>query len=141
MPDKNIATSPLSNLDGAAIGFTPAGQLTHFETKRWSRQRIAVKIITSTAYTLTADDEGFFIVQENGSPGIITVPTDAVMPNFPIGGKAYVMRNGSGTLRVNPAATVTLKTAGQPKLRSNGSVACLMKIAANTWVLWGDTAA
>lgn len=141
MADKNINTSPVSTADGSVVGFNVSGQLVAFETARWNRLRMLVKETTSTAYTFTAADEGYRIVQTNSLAGIFTIPTDAVMPTWPIGGSAEVMRNGNGTLRVNAASGVTLKSAGRPKLRANGSIGKVTKIAANTWSFSGDTEA
>lgn len=137
--DKNINTSVQTALDGSAIGFNEDGDLVNFDTKRWSRGRRSRKSITGTAYTLTDDDEGVLLIHVNSAASIITVPSEAVLTDWPDEGSCKIVRNGSGTLRVNPAAGVTLKTAGRPKLRANGSVAELIKIASDTWVLTGDT--
>lgn len=137
--DKNINTAAITALDGHAIGFNLDGDLVAFDTKRWSRGRRSRKSIAGTAYTLTDDDEGVLLIHVNSAASIITVPSEAVLKDWPIGAGAQIIRNGSGALRVNPAAGVTLKTAGRPKLRANGSAAELIKIASDTWLLTGDT--
>lgn len=137
--DKNINTSVQTALDGSAVGFNEDGDLVNFDTKRWSRGRITIKPVTLTSYLLSIDDEGVLLLHVNSAASIITVPSETVLTDWPIGGRCRIMRHGSGTLRVNPAAGVTLKTAGRPKLRANGSVAELIKIASDTWVLTGDT--
>lgn len=139
MSEKNINTSPATTVDFTAIGYNASGQLVGASTIPWTRRREVIKDITVTAYTLIAGDEGLFVIHTNGSASIITVPTDAVLTDWPVGGRCSIMRAGNGTLRVNGAAGVTLKSASRPKLRANGSVAELVKIAADTWVLTGDT--
>lgn len=129
-----------SEQDGFAIGIVGGvGKL--FDTKPWSRRRIAAfSSITDTAYNLAAADEGKFLIHTNASASTITVLNDTSL-TWEIGGCVEIQRAGAGTLTIAAGSGVTLTAAGRSKLRVQGSVARLIKTAANAWTLEGDTTA
>ena len=89
-------------------------------------------------YTLGVSDASKFFVADSTYNLTVTVPTDAVA-NLPVGSSLYVARNGVSSVLFAPAATVTLNSADNYRvLRTNYSVANLVKSSANTWYLSGD---
>lgn len=137
--EKNITALQVSTDDGYAVGHV-GSTAKRFDTRDFKRGRRAVSAISSTAYSLATADEGRFIVHTSASNSSVTIPSDASLA-WPVGGQVEIMRNGAGTLTIQAGAGVTLSAAGQPKARAQGSVVYLRKIAANTWVLSGDTSA
>lgn len=142
MTDKDISTIALTSNDGSVTGTNEAGTLANWETKEWSRNRLrGIKPISSTIYTLLGTDEGQLIVHSNAAASLIIVPSDAFAPTWPIRGRVRIMRDGAGQITITAGMGVTLKDAGRPKFRVQESTVELIKIAANTWVLTGDTIA
>jgi hypothetical protein len=136
----NAENLPVSGLDGYSIGIVAgAGKL--FDTRRWSRRRVyAFAAIADTAYNLAAADEGKYVIHTNASASTITILNDTSL-TWEIGGSVEIQRAGTGTLTIAAGSGVTLTTAGRAKLRVQGSVARLIKTAANAWTLEGDTTA
>jgi hypothetical protein len=96
----------------------------------------------TTSYTLGAGDENDLIQMNSGSALNLLVPTDATY-NFPIGTKIEILQIGTGQVTVAAVSSGTTTVNGTPglKLRAQWAHASLVKRAANTWVLFGDTAA
>lgn len=143
MPEKDISTLNFAADHGYAAG-TVDGVLKNFPTKPWSLHQLAgIVSETDTTVTLTPDHEGKLIRHLNSASSTIEIPNDTAMPDWPIGGRCHIFRDGTGSLTVTAvgASGVTLRAAARPKLRNQGSCAELIKIAANEWLLTGDTAA
>jgi hypothetical protein len=136
----NAEDLDLTEQDGLVIVLVGGvGKL--FDAKPWSRRRIAAfSPITGTAYNLAAADEGKFLIHADASASTITVLNDTSL-TWEIGGCVEIQRAGAGTLTIAAGSGVTLTTAGRAKLRVQGSVARLIKTAANAWTLAGDTTA
>lgn len=92
------------------------------------------------AYTLVITDAHKLITLNKGTDFTVTVPTDSVA--FQVGDQVNLLQTGVGQVTVAGAAGVTIRSQG-PKLKLNGqyAAATLVKIAANEWVLIGNTAA
>jgi hypothetical protein len=71
----------------------------------------------------------------------VTVPTEASVA-FQVGDQVNLLQIGAGQVTVAGAVGVDVRSQG-PKLKLNGqyAAATLVKIAANEWVLIGNTAA
>lgn len=114
-------------------------------TIKWTRRRCNVRTTTNSAHVLTADDEGSFLIHNNTASSTISIPNDAALPSWPVGGHVTIQRTGHATntltVQIVSGSGVTLTTAGRPKLRAQGSVARLIKTGANAWTLEGDTSA
>lgn len=94
----------------------------------------------SASYTLVLSDIGKMVEINNASANNLTVPADSTT-NFPIGTQISILQTGSGQTTVTNAVGVTINGTPGLKLRTQWSIATLIKRAANTWVLLGDTAA
>jgi hypothetical protein len=100
----------------------------------------ATPSFTSNAYTLLATDGGCLLLASNSTTaGTISVPTNASVA-FPIGTQISIIQTGAGQLTVSavtPGTTSVYSTPGT-KIRTQYSVATLVKTAADTWYLYGD---
>lgn len=99
---------------------------------------INVTAISGSTYTFLASDAGSLVEFSNSSGSTtVTVPTDATT-NFPIGTTIDLLQTGTAQVTVGGAG-VTINTPDGLKLRAQWSSASLIKRAANTWVMLGDT--
>jgi hypothetical protein len=94
----------------------------------------------SASYTLVLSDAGKMVEISNSSANNLTVPADSTA-DFPIGTQISILQTGTGQTTVTNAVGVTINGTPGLKLRTQWSIATLIKRAANSWVLLGDTAA
>lgn len=95
---------------------------------------------TGTTYTLALTDVAKVVSLTNGSAITLTIPTNATVA-FPTGTQILLYQGGAGQVTVGGAG-VTIRSQGS-KLKMNGqySVAGLLKVGTNEWVLFGNTQA
>jgi hypothetical protein len=98
----------------------------------------------TSAYVFISGDEGNTFSMNNASSVQFSVPTDATF-NFAIGTEFntfWVTGAGQPTIgAVTPATTTVISTgavSATPKLRAVNSGATIKKIAANSWIVFGD---
>lgn len=90
----------------------------------------------TSSYTLALSDQSRVVEMNSSSPTVLTVPTDDIV-NFPLGTQIIVIRAGTGAVSIQSSATLNA-TPGL-NLRAQWSMAVLIKRAANSWVVSGDT--
>lgn len=97
-------------------------------------------------YTFAAGDEGNIFSMNNAVTKQFSIPTDATY-NFAIGTEITVFwLTGAGqpTIAAATPGTTTListgATSATPKLRVANSGATIKKLAANSWICFGDVA-
>lgn len=97
-----------------------------------------------SAYTFASGDEGNVFSMNAGTAQQFNIPTDATF-NFAIGTQFnvfWVTGAGQPTIgAVTPGTTTVISTgatSATPKLRVANSMATVMKIAANSWIVIGD---
>lgn len=96
---------------------------------------------TGTAYTLAATDVGMLVTLNNASAITLTVPQDSDV-TIPVGASGAIMALGAGQVTVAAGSGATLRVSGlTAKSRAQYSRIAWQKIAANTFVIWGDVAA
>ena len=100
----------------------------------------------TAAYTFVTGDEGNIFSMNAATSVAFTVPVDATF-NFGIGTEFHmfwVTGAGQPTISaVTPGTTAVISTgatSATPKLRAVNSMASIVKIAANSWVVTGDIA-
>ena len=96
--------------------------------------------LVSANYTLAVADENT-IIQINKSAAVtINVPTDAVAL-MPVGTQIVFVQTGAGQLTVAAVTPGTTSVNGANGLKTNArySIISLFKVAANSWVVGGDT--
>lgn len=90
----------------------------------------------TTAYTLVLSDRSKLVTVTSASTANITVPLNI----FNIGDIIYVARLGSGAVSVAGAVGVTVNGTPGLSLRAQNSVAAIMCVASNTFLVAGDLA-
>lgn len=92
---------------------------------------------TGTTYTLVLTDAAKLVTLTNASPITLTVPTNASVA-FPIGTQILLYQGGAGQVTVSSSATIRAEGS---KTKTNGqySIAGLVKVATDEWVLFGNT--
>lgn len=108
----------------------------------WSLPGLVRDVLTeaTTARTLALTDAGAYIRCTNASATTVTVPTNATVA-FDIGATVSIRQAAAGAVTVSAAVGVTINapflgtlvTAGQ------GALVQLVKVATDTWDLFGQT--
>ena len=100
----------------------------------------------TAAYTFASGDEGNIFSMNNAASVQFNIPTDATF-NFAIGTEFtvfWITGAGQPTIGAVTPGTTTListgATSATPKLRVANSGATIKKIAANSWIAFGDLA-
>lgn len=99
---------------------------------------VAVNAQTGTTYTTVLLDNNKVVTLDNASAIALTVPLNASVA-YPTGAQIHLYNKGAGQVTVAGDAGVTVNTSNGLKLRAQYSVATLIKLDTNTWVLIGDT--
>lgn len=96
---------------------------------------------TTTNYLILSSDDGKVILTNSSSANILYVPHNSYTA-LPVGTQVTIVQKGSGQTTVaglDPAVTLRYNTT--LKLRSQYSVATVLKIATDEWLVFGDLAA
>ena len=100
----------------------------------------------TAAYTFVSGDEGNLFSMNNAASVQFNIPTDATF-NFAVGTEFnvfWITGAGQPTIgAVTPGTTTVISTgatSATPKLRVANSGATCKKIAANSWIIFGDIA-
>ena len=96
-----------------------------------------------TSYTPVLADASNTVSLTNAAAISVTIPTNATL-GFAIGAEISFTQLGAGQVTIaaaTPGTTTILSTASTPaapRLRSVNSAATAKKLAADTWIVWGD---
>lgn len=90
------------------------------------------------SYTLILSDQSKIVEMSSSSPMTLTIPSDSVA--FPVGTFITVVQMGTGQVTVAGTGFTPLATPGL-KLRTQYSMATLLKRGSNSWVVAGDLVA
>jgi len=96
-------------------------------------------ILNSTIYSsyiLAITDRNKMIIYNSGSAGSITVPLNSAVA-FPIGTQVAFFQVSTGQLTISPYSGVTIYTENGYNLNAQYSLAAILKIDTDTWVLTG----
>ena len=95
---------------------------------------------TGTSYTLQMSDVDKLVTMENSSASTITIPPNSSLA-FPVGStRIDIARLGLGSVTIVPGSGVTVRRTASLALRLQYSMATLIKIGIDTWLLAGDLA-
>ena len=101
----------------------------------------AVNNQTGTAYTALLTDQNDMITLNNAAGITMTIPP-ASSVNFPIGTQIAFQQLGAGQVTLTAGSGVTFRSADDAyKLVKQYSGAFIMKIASDTWSIFGDVEA
>ena len=93
---------------------------------------------TVTTYNLVLTDAHKTVIVTNGSAIDLKIPTNSGIA-FPIGTRIEIIQGGAGQITVTPTSGVTVNSSGgKTKLAAQYAVATILKVATNTWYLFGD---
>lgn len=94
----------------------------------------------TASYTLVLGDASKQVEMNSASSNTLTIPTDAAV-NFPVGTSIVVVQTGAGQTTIAGASGVTVNSTPGLKLRTQWSVATLIKRGTNLWLVSGDVIA
>jgi hypothetical protein len=106
---------------------------------------ISTFVTKTSSYTMGADsgtaERDIIVLADSASSMTISIPTDATT-NFPIGTSFDVIRLNTGALNIAAVTSGTTSVVATPGLnfRARYSSATCLKIAANSWIVYGDLA-
>ena len=93
---------------------------------------------TVTTYNLVLTDAHKTVTLTNGSAIDARIPLNSGTA-FPIGTRIELLQGGAGQVTVAPTSGVTLNASGgKTKLAALYAQATILKVATNTWYLFGD---
>jgi hypothetical protein len=120
-----------------------AAQMTTLQAAAFQESTYTAK---TAAYTFASGDEGNIFSMNNASTAQFNIPTDATF-NFAVGTEInvfWITGVGQPTIgAVTPGTTTVISTgatSATPKLRVANSGATCKKLAANSWIIFGDIA-
>ena len=111
-----------------------------------TQTKVGVPSITPIAektasYTLSSSDERDTVVEVNSSSATtVTIPLDEIL-NFPVGSTLDVIQTGTGQVTIAGSGAAVVNATPGLKLRAQWSSVTLLKRAANSWLVFGDTSA
>ncbi len=89
-------------------------------------------------YNLVLTDAHKTVILTNGSAADLKIPLNSSIA-FPIGTRIEVIQGGAGQITVLPTGGVTVNSSGgKTKLAAQYAVATILKVATDTWYLFGD---
>jgi hypothetical protein len=136
--------SVVSGVSSTEIGYLD-GVTSAIQTQLDTKESRVYTFVTdaTTARTVTAStDEGKTLRFTSSSPITITIPTAANDAGWAVGDYVEIIQYGSGQITVAGDTGVTVNaTDSQKKTRVQFSSLTLIKVAANEWLLTGDTTA
>ena len=143
----NTGTLTLPTSTDTLVGLATTDTLTNktLTTPIISSPKIAYTYTAKTAaYTFASGDEGNIFSMNNAASVQFNIPTDATF-NFAVGTEInvfWITGAGQPTIgAVTPGTTTVISTGGTsatPKLRVANSGATCKKLAANSWIVFGD---
>lgn len=139
MPDIPAEDLPLVNpaSPGYIVGIDSAENGVLYEAMPILAGRIRGLVGADTSLPPAAY-EGYIFDFTDSASQTLTITSGA---DWPLYGKLYLLRSGTGAVTIAAGAGVTLVAAGRPKLRVQGSLGWLIKTGTDTFVLTGDTTA
>jgi len=105
-------------------------------------QKTTLEVNTQIAsYPLVLADAGKIVVMNVGTANNLTVPLNSSV-GFAIGTQILITQYGAGQTTIVAAVGVTIRSSGgKLKLNTQYSVASLIKIGTDEWILAGDITA
>jgi hypothetical protein len=135
----NSAGSQVFGVSAAGVVTFPDGSTQN--TSSVYNPNLIVNAQTGLTYTLNATDAQKFVTFTNAAAQTVTVASNATQ-NLPVGTQIQIAQLGTGQVSIVGATSpnpVTILSDPGLKLRTQYSVATLVQLSTNTWMLIGDT--
>ncbi len=136
--DQGDITGITTNAGSGLAGGATSGNVTLTRSSTYSAK--------TASYTFASGDEYNIFSMNNAATQQFNIPTDATF-NFPVGTEInvfWITGAGQPTIgAVTPGTTTVISTgatSATPKLRVVNSGATCVKLAANSWIVFGDLA-
>jgi hypothetical protein len=101
---------------------------------------LAINALGNTSgYTFGLSDNGKLVTDTAAVAVTMTVPPNSGVP-LPVGAQIHVAQLGTGKITVAPGSGVTVSATPSLGFRAQYSMATLIKVATDTWLLVGDLA-
>jgi hypothetical protein len=128
----------LTAVEGMVIHNTDTDSTHKYENGEWVDEAHTAINTQIVNYILVRTDDSKLIRMNVGSANTLTIPPESSV-NFPIGTMISVEQMGSGQTTITPGSGVTITSAGS-KFKTNlqSSVCGFIKVASDTWTLFGD---
>jgi hypothetical protein len=144
--DQWFALAPMSyinNIDNTSDLNKPVSTATQTELNKKVDNLYIYVPVAGTSATLSAAAHKYNLINFNSANStIVTIPNDTQDAGWEIGSWVEIRQNGDGQVEVQKDAAVTLQSPdNQYKTRVKWSSILLEKVAANTWLMTGDTTA
>jgi len=155
--DGQVLTADSTQTKGIKWSTAATGDVTLTGTQTLSNKTLTAPVINNpktsctytaktASYTFASGDEGNLFSMNNAATQQFNIPTDATF-NFAVGTEFnvfWITGAGQPTIgAVTPGTTTVISTAAisaTPKLRVANSGATIKKLAANSWIVFGDIA-
>jgi hypothetical protein len=158
LTNKTLTTPIISSISNSGTVTIPTGTDTLVNlagTQTLTNKTLTAPVISSpkisstysaktAAYTFVSGDEGNIFSMNNAATQQFNIPTDATF-NFAVGTEInvfWITGAGQPTIgAVTPGTTTVISTgatSATPKLRVVNSGATCKKLAANSWIIFGD---
>jgi hypothetical protein len=149
----SILTANITNY--GTLATSPFGNVTTTGTQTLTNKTLTSPVINTpkisstytaktAAYTFASGDEGNLFSMNNAATQQFNIPTDATF-NFAVGTEInvfWITGAGQPTIGAVTSGTTTVistgATSATPKLRVANSGATCKKLAANSWIVFGD---
>jgi hypothetical protein len=139
-----IVGTAADTVDRLAVGNNGETLVADSSASTGLRYRSAAYSAKTAAYTFASGDDGKIFSMNNAATQQFNIPTDATF-DFPIGTEItvfWITGAGQPTIgAVTPGTTTVISTgatSATPKLRVANSGATCKKLAANSWIVFGD---
>jgi hypothetical protein len=132
-----VGTSDTQTLTTPTIGsFTNAAH-THADAAGGGPLSVSLNTQTGTAYTTVLADANKLVTLDSTGISVTIPPASSVA--YPTGSQIHLYQSGTGQATVVGDTGVSVNSSNGLKTRTQYSVATVIKVAVNSWVLIGDT--
>lgn len=140
----SVQLSDSTSTTSSVLAATPTAVKAAYDLAAAAQPKASTYSAKTASYTFGAGDEYNIFSMNNAATQQFNIPTDATY-NFAVGTEInvfWITGAGQPTIgAVTPATTTVISTgatSATPKLRVANSGATLKKLAANSWIVFGD---
>jgi hypothetical protein len=142
----SVQLSDSTSTTSSVLAATPTAVKAAYDLAAAAQPKASTYTAKTASYTFQSGDEYNIFSMNNAATQQFNIPTDATY-NFAVGTEInvfWITGAGQPTIgAVTPGTTTVISTgatSATPKLRSANSGATCKKLAANSWIIFGDIA-